>query len=55
MKAYVEIAENMPRLDRLQSLFEAQPEFTAVVVDLCQDVLEFHAAAYQILRRGGEY
>jgi hypothetical protein len=52
--AYAQIAESLPRFDRLSAAFERKPEFQLVLADVYVDILEFHRRAYKFFRRSGE-
>jgi NACHT domain len=51
--AYSQIAQNLPRFDRLSDAFKHQPDFQAVLADVYVDLLDFHLHAYKFLRRSG--
>ncbi|KIW10370.1 hypothetical protein PV08_11332 [Exophiala spinifera] len=53
LDAYREIAQNLPRCDRLGTAFCDQDGFQAVLAEIYSDILEFHTYSYQYLRRGG--
>lgn len=53
LNAYAQIAESMPRFDRLQKTFQDHPDFQRVLVMVYSDILEFHTRAYQLFRRRG--
>ena len=51
--AYAQIAETLPRFDRLGEAFKANPEFQQVLAVFYADILRFHKEAYIFLRRSG--
>ncbi|PVH83786.1 hypothetical protein DL98DRAFT_652239 [Cadophora sp. DSE1049] len=51
--AYVRIAENLPRFDRLSVTFQGTPDFQQVLAMVYSDILEFHRRAYKFFRRRG--
>jgi hypothetical protein len=51
--AYGQIAKHLPRLDRYDAVFAHQAGFQAALADVYTDLLEFHQAAYKLLRRPG--
>ncbi|KIX08531.1 uncharacterized protein Z518_03187 [Rhinocladiella mackenziei CBS 650.93] len=53
LEAYHEIAQHLPRFDRLSIAFQDQEDFQTVLAGIYSDVLEFHSHAYSYLRRGG--
>ena len=53
LDAYRQIAQNLPRFDRLGDAFNDQHDFQAVLAEIYSDILEFHSHAYRYIRRGG--
>jgi predicted methyltransferase len=53
LDAYEQIAQHLPRFDRLAAVFHDTPEFQSILADVYVDILEFHSHAYKFLRRGG--
>lgn len=53
LDAYEQIAQHLPRFDRLGVVFRDNPEFHSILADVYADILEFHSHAYKFLRRGG--
>ncbi|RFU24742.1 hypothetical protein B7463_g11594, partial [Scytalidium lignicola] len=51
--AYVRIAENLPRFDRLSVAFQGTSDFQQVLAMVYSDILEFHRRAYKFFRRRG--
>ncbi|KAJ8067481.1 hypothetical protein OCU04_004825 [Sclerotinia nivalis] len=51
LNAYAQIAESMPRFDRLQKTFQDHPDFQRVLAMVYCDILEFHTCAYRLFRR----
>ncbi|KAL9116701.1 MAG: hypothetical protein Q9187_006774, partial [Circinaria calcarea] len=49
--AYVQISENLPRLDRFEKVFPKNIEFQNVLALVYADILEFHRRAYKFFRR----
>lgn len=52
--AYVRIAENLPRFDRLSVTFQGTSDFQQVLAMVYSDILEFHRRAYKFFRRRGK-
>jgi hypothetical protein len=52
--AYVRIAENLPRFDRLSATFQGTSDFQQVLAMVYSDILEFHRRAYKFFRRRGK-
>jgi hypothetical protein len=50
IKAYAEIAEALPRFDRLGEALKNDPNFQAVLAVFYSDILEFHRRAYRFFR-----
>lgn len=53
IEAYVRIAENLPRFDRLSVAFQNTSDFQQVLAMVYSDILEFHRRAYKFFRRRG--
>lgn len=53
ISAYAQIAENLPRFDRLSNAFRDNPDFQQVLAVIYSDILEFHRQAYKFFRRSG--
>ncbi|KAF1849355.1 uncharacterized protein K460DRAFT_404584 [Cucurbitaria berberidis CBS 394.84] len=53
ISAYAQIAENLPRFDRLSNAFRNNPDFQQVLAVVYSDILEFHRQAYKFFRRSG--
>ncbi|KAI3317050.1 hypothetical protein HD806DRAFT_516144 [Xylariaceae sp. AK1471] len=53
IEAYSQIAQHLPRFDRLSHAFRDQPEFQDILADVYTDILYFHTEVYKIARRGG--
>ncbi|KAJ8131632.1 hypothetical protein O1611_g1993 [Lasiodiplodia mahajangana] len=51
--AYSQIAQHLPRFDRLSNAFRDQPEFQGILTDVYADIIQFHTQVYKIARRGG--
>ena len=51
LKAYADIADVLPRMDRLKSTFGDTAEFQQVSGLIYSDVIEFHQRAYKMFRR----
>jgi hypothetical protein len=51
--AYKQIAESLPRFDRLSATFAHDKNFQRVLAVFYDDVLEFHRRAYKFVRRRG--
>lgn len=54
MEAYSQIAQHLPRLDRLNYAFRDEPEFQTVLAEVNADLLDFHLEVYKLCRRGGK-
>ncbi|KAI9708049.1 MAG: hypothetical protein M1820_004253 [Bogoriella megaspora] len=54
ISAYKEIAQTLPRFDRLSSIFKTEPDFQHVLAVFYADIVEFHRRAYQFVRRRGK-
>jgi hypothetical protein len=52
--AYSQIAETLPRFDRLSEAFSLNPEFQQVVAVFYADIVRFHKEAYKLVKRNGE-
>lgn len=55
LDAYEQIAQHLPRFERLNAAFHDKPEFHSILADVYADILEFHSHAYRFLRRKGRY
>lgn len=53
MAAYSQIAEALPRFDRLSTAFKDHPDFQRVLGVFYADIIEFHRRAYKLIRRRG--
>ncbi|KAF2103370.1 hypothetical protein NA57DRAFT_72345 [Rhizodiscina lignyota] len=53
IKAYGQIADCLPRLDRLKATFSANQDFQQVLAAVYADILLFHERAYKFVRRKG--
>ncbi|KAF2233474.1 hypothetical protein EV356DRAFT_503548 [Viridothelium virens] len=53
ISAYKDIAQTLPRFDRLSATFKAEPDFQHVLAVFYADVVEFHRRSYQFVRRKG--
>lgn len=51
--AYGQIAEALPRFDRLSAAFQDNPDFQRVVAVVYADILDFHREAYEFFRKPG--
>lgn len=51
LRAYADIADLLPRMDRLKSTFGDTAEFHQVLGLIYSDIIEFHQRAYKIFRR----
>ena len=51
LEAFNDIAENLPRIDRLKTTFPNDENFNRVVAYIYSDLLEFHGRAYKMFRR----
>lgn len=51
--AYVQIAENLPRFDRLSLAYRNSPDFQRVLSVVYRDILEFHRRAYKFFKCSG--
>jgi hypothetical protein len=54
ISAYAQIAENLPRFDRLSTALRDSPDFQQVIAVVYSDILEFHRQAYKFFRRTGK-
>jgi hypothetical protein len=54
ISAYAQIAENLPRFDRLSTALRTHPDFQQVIAVVYSDILEFHRQAYKFFRRTGK-
>jgi hypothetical protein len=55
MKAYGQIAELLPRLNRLGDALRDKPDFQQALAVVYSDIMEFHRQAYKFFRRNGKY
>ncbi|KAF2129964.1 hypothetical protein P153DRAFT_356631 [Dothidotthia symphoricarpi CBS 119687] len=53
MAAYAQIADSLPRFDRLNSAFQNNSDFQQVLAVVYSDIIEFHRKAYEFFRRSG--
>ncbi|KAI1562867.1 hypothetical protein PtrEW4_009731 [Pyrenophora tritici-repentis] len=53
ISAYAQIAENLPRFDRLRNAFRNHPDFQQLIAVVYSDILEFHRQAYKFFRKSG--
>lgn len=53
LDAYHQIAQHLPRCDRLGKAFYDREDFQTVLAEIYSDILEFHSHAYAYLRRNG--
>jgi len=53
--AYSDIANVLPRFDRLSAAFKDNHSFQQILAGVYVDILEFHERAYKFLRRPGMY
>jgi hypothetical protein len=53
VQAYAQIADCLPRFDRLATAFKDNHDFQQVLVGVYSDVLLFHERAYKLFRRKG--
>lgn len=51
LKAFSDIAEVLPRMDRLKTTFGTNSEFQQVLASIFSDIIEFHRRAYKMFRR----
>jgi hypothetical protein len=54
MTAYGQIADLMPRFDRLGMALIDKPDFQQALAVVYSDILEFHKHSYKFFRRNGE-
>jgi len=54
MDAYLQVAEVIPQIDRLESAFKDDVRFQMVLALVYADILEFHRRAYKFFRRRGK-
>jgi hypothetical protein len=54
MTAYGQIADFMPRFDRLGMALIDKPDFQQVLAVVYSDILEFHKHSYKFFKRNGE-
>lgn len=55
MHAYDEIAEALPRFDRLSEALKDRADFQDVLAVFYCDILEFHRRAYKFFRASSKY
>lgn len=53
--AYSQMAQHLPRFDRLSDAFSDQPEFQFILADVYSDIVKFHLQVYKIVRRSGKH
>lgn len=53
LKAYEQIAESLPRIDRLSTALSDNHDFQKVLAVFYADIIEFHSHAYRFMRRKG--
>jgi hypothetical protein len=53
ISAYSQIAEHLPRFDRLSEAYRNHPDFQRVIALVYGDILEFHRQAYKFFKRSG--
>ena len=51
LKAYAEIGEVLPRLDRIKKTFGSTPDLHKLLALIYADIIEFHQRAYKMFRR----
>ena len=51
LAAYADIADVLPRMDRLKTTFGDTPEFQQILGLIYNDIIEFHQRAYKMFRR----
>lgn len=51
LKAYAEIGEVLPRLDRIKKTFESTEDLHKLLALIYADIIEFHQRAYKMFRR----
>ena len=51
LKAYADIGEVLPRLDRIKKTFGSTPDLHKLLALIYADIIEFHQRAYKIFRR----
>lgn len=51
LKAYADIAEVLPRLDRIKNTFESAQDLHRLLALIIADIMEFHRRAYKMFRR----
>jgi hypothetical protein len=54
LEAYRDIANALPRFDKLQHTFGQNEDFKKCLGLVYADILEFHQTAYKIFRRRGD-
>ncbi|KAE8849283.1 hypothetical protein PTNB73_04962 [Pyrenophora teres f. teres] len=54
ISAYAQIAENLPRFDRLSNAFRNHSDFQQLIAVLYSDILEFHRQSYKFFWKSGE-
>lgn len=55
ISAYGQIAEHLPRFDRLSDAYRDHPDFQRVLALVYSDIMEFHRQAYKFFKRSGMY
>ena len=55
ISAYGQIAEHLPRFDRLSDAYRDHPDFQKVLALVYSDIMEFHRRAYKFFKRSGTY
>jgi hypothetical protein len=55
ISAYGQIAEHLPRFDRLSDAYRNHPDFQKVLALVYSDIMEFHRRAYKFFKRSGTY
>lgn len=51
LKAYTDMADVLPRMDRIEKTFGTSPELQQVLALIYSDIIEFHRRAYRMFRR----
>ena len=51
LKAYADMAEVLPRMDRIKKTFGTSPDLHQVLALIYSDIIEFHRRAYRMFRR----
>lgn len=55
IKGYSQIADVLPRFDRLNDAFRTVPEFQHVLAAFYVDIVRFHKEAYKMIKRSRQY